>query len=87
VTPTMVIAFMTTVIFLLLIFGTPFKPVQLIGQGLVKIVIGALFLFFVNVFGVPLDIHIPINIITAAISGILGLPGIGALIAIKFFIL
>jgi inhibitor of the pro-sigma K processing machinery len=53
----------------------------------VKIVIGALFLFFVNVFGVPLDIHIPINIITAAISGILGLPGIGALIAIKFFIL
>jgi inhibitor of the pro-sigma K processing machinery len=87
VTPIMVIAFITAAIFLLLIFGSPFKPIQFVGQGLVKIVIGALFLFFVNVFGVPFDIHIPINIITAAISGLLGLPGIGALIAIKFLIL
>jgi inhibitor of the pro-sigma K processing machinery len=87
VTPIMIISFLTGAIFLFLSIGTSFKPLHFLGQGLVKIVIGALFLFFVNVFGVPLDIHIPINIITAAISGILGLPGIGALIAIKLFIM
>ncbi|TDH74939.1 pro-sigmaK processing inhibitor BofA, partial [Acinetobacter baumannii] len=31
--------------------------------------------------------HVPINIVTTAISGILGIPGIAALVVIKHFII
>ena len=63
------------------------KPVKLIGKGMIKIVIGALLLFFLNAFGSHLGIHVPINVITAAISGFLGIPGIVALTIIQVWIL
>jgi inhibitor of the pro-sigma K processing machinery len=53
----------------------------------VKVVIGALFLFFINAFGTSMGLHIPINLTTAGISGLLGLPGVAALIIIKMVIL
>ncbi|MCD2456874.1 sigma-K factor-processing regulator BofA, partial [Staphylococcus aureus] len=34
-----------------------------------------------------LGIHVPINLVTTAISGILGIPGIAALVVIKQFII
>jgi inhibitor of the pro-sigma K processing machinery len=85
--PIIVISIIAVGIFLLLMIGTRFRPIRFIGQGLVKILIGALLLYFVNVFGVPFNIHIPINLITAAVSGLLGIPGIAAMIAIKLFVL
>lgn len=74
-------------ILLLLIIGTPLKPVQLVGRGIVKVMIGALLLFFLNTFGQLIGVHVPINFITASISGFLGLPGIIVLVAIKQFVL
>ncbi|MCY9295205.1 sigma-K factor-processing regulator BofA, partial [Bacillus spizizenii] len=43
----------------------------------------ALLLVCVNMFGGSLGIHVPINLVTTAISGILGIPGIAALVVIK----
>jgi inhibitor of the pro-sigma K processing machinery len=73
------------IVFLLLAGGG--NMVRFIGQGMIKVVIGALLLFFVNAFGGQLDIHVPINIITAGISGFLGIFGVAALVIIDFFIL
>lgn len=84
---TMIIIIMLSVIVLLLTIGAPVKPLKLIGQASVKLVIGALLLFFVNIFGASFGIHIPINLFTALVSGILGIFGIVSLIAIHIFIL
>ncbi|MFC3883419.1 pro-sigmaK processing inhibitor BofA family protein [Bacillus songklensis] len=73
------------IVFLLLAGGG--NMIRFIGQGMIKMVIGALLLFFVNAFGGQLDIHVPINIITAGVSGFLGVFGVAALVIIDFFIL
>ncbi|MGP7819716.1 pro-sigmaK processing inhibitor BofA family protein [Niallia sp. 01092] len=83
----MIISIVVGLVVLLLIAGTPFKPLRFIGQGIIKLVIGALFLFFLNAFGNKYGIHIPINFATSTVSGILGIPGVAALVAIQKYIL
>lgn len=74
-------------IFLLLLFGASLKPFKWIGQACIKLMVGALFLFFFNMIGSHFSLHIPINFVTAAVSGFLGLPGLAALVAIDQLIL
>lgn len=85
--PIVVISVLGGLILLLLIIGAPTKPLRLIGQSAVKILIGALFLFFLNAFGTKFGIYVPINIATATVSGLLGIPGVFALIAIQTWII
>jgi inhibitor of the pro-sigma K processing machinery len=54
---------------------------------MVKLLIGALFLFFLNVAGNRYGIHVPINFATSAISGFLGIPGLFALVAIQQWVI
>ncbi|WHX40662.1 pro-sigmaK processing inhibitor BofA family protein [Mesobacillus sp. AQ2] len=85
--PIVVISVLGGLIMLLLIIGAPTKPLRFIGQSAVKILIGALFLFFLNAFGTGFGIYVPINIATAAVSGLLGIPGVFALVAIQTWII
>ncbi|MCF6411980.1 pro-sigmaK processing inhibitor BofA family protein [Pseudalkalibacillus salsuginis] len=85
--PFWVFAIVCGLIILLLFIGAPLKPLRWIGQGVIKLVIGALLLFFLNAFGTAIDIHIPINIATASVTGFLGIPGLIALVAIHKIIL
>lgn len=85
--PVLVISFIGGLIVLLLIIGAPMKSLRLFGQGIVKLLIGAILLFFLNVFGNQYGLHIPINFITAAVSGLLGLPGLASLVAIQLWVL
>ncbi|TDQ38265.1 pro-sigmaK processing inhibitor BofA family protein [Aureibacillus halotolerans] len=57
------------------------------GKSIVKVLIGALFLFFLNTFFGHLGINVPINLATAALSGFLGLPGVAALAAVSYFLI
>lgn len=82
-----IIGSLSLLIVLLLIFGTPTKPLKLLGQGVIKIVIGAFLLFLLNAFGSNFGIHVPINIVTATISGFLGIPGVAALTVIQVWII
>lgn len=82
-----VISIFAGFIILLLLMGVSIKPLRFLGQGIVKIMIGALFLFFLNIIGAQLNIHIPINIVTATVSGFLGIPGVAALVAIDQLLL
>ncbi|MDG5790106.1 pro-sigmaK processing inhibitor BofA family protein [Evansella sp. AB-P1] len=78
--PVVVLSLLGTLIFVLLILGAPMKPLRWIGQGAIRLLIGALFLFFLNTFGSLVDYSLPINAFTAAVSGFLGIPGVLALI-------
>nr|WP_295975639.1 pro-sigmaK processing inhibitor BofA family protein [uncultured Bacillus sp.] len=85
--PIVVISVLAVVILLLLLIGAPLKPIQFLGQGIIKLLIGALLLFFLNLLGNQMGIHIPINFVTSAISGLLGIPGLFALVAIDMWII
>ncbi|MGM7703818.1 pro-sigmaK processing inhibitor BofA family protein [Pseudalkalibacillus sp. Hm43] len=85
--PFWVFAIVCGLIVLLLVIGAPLKPLRWVGQAAVKLVIGALLLFFLNAFGTAINLHIPINLATASVSGFLGIPGLLALVAIQKFIL
>ncbi|KAF0821776.1 pro-sigmaK processing inhibitor BofA family protein [Cytobacillus firmus] len=85
--PIVVISILGGLILLLLFIGAPVKPVRFIGQGAIKLIIGALLLFFLNAFGNQIGIHVPINLVTSAISGFLGIPGLFALVAIQTWII
>lgn len=85
--PVYVISILGGLIVILLLVGAPVKPVRIIGQSVAKILIGALLLFFLNAFGTSIGLHIPINFVTSVISGLLGLPGIAALVIIQKYII
>ncbi|MBM7622432.1 inhibitor of the pro-sigma K processing machinery [Bacillus tianshenii] len=85
--PLIVIGVIGALILLVLIVGTPLKPLRFVGQTAIKIMIGALFLFFLNAFGNSMGIHVPINFATSAISGVLGIPGVAALVIIQMYII
>jgi len=85
--PIVVISILGGLILLLLFSGAPFKPARFVGQTAIKFIIGALFLFFLNVAGNRYGIHIPINFATSAVSGFLGIPGLVALVAIQHWVL
>ncbi|WP_066322425.1 pro-sigmaK processing inhibitor BofA family protein [Bacillus sp. FJAT-29814] len=84
--PVYVIAVLGGLIILLLFTGSPFKSARFAGQAVIKILIGALFLFFLNALGNRYGIHVPINFVTSAVSGFLGIPGLFALVAIQQFV-
>jgi len=83
----MVISIVIGLVILLLVVGTPIRPVRLIGQVVMKVIIGALFLFFLNALGNQYGIHVPINLVTSTVSGILGIPGLVALVALQHYVL
>lgn len=85
--PMFVIAILGGLIVIFLLVGAPIKPIRYIGQGVVKLLIGALFLFFLNIIGNQFGIYIPINFATSAVSGFLGIPGLFALVAIDTWII
>lgn len=85
--PIIIISVVGGLILILLFSGAPIKPIRFAGQAVIKLLIGALFLFFLNAAGNRYGIHVPINFGTSAISGFLGIPGLFALVAIQKFIL
>lgn len=72
---------------LLIVVRIPKKVMHIIGNSIIRITIATLLLFFLNVFGGMISLHIPINLFTVAVSSILGVAGIASLVAIHLFIL
>jgi inhibitor of the pro-sigma K processing machinery len=85
--PIIVISILGGLILILLFTGAPFKPARFVGQAAIKLVIGALFLFFLNAAGKRYGIHVPINLATSVVSGFLGIPGLFALVAIQQWVI
>ncbi|RXT08979.1 pro-sigmaK processing inhibitor BofA family protein [Ammoniphilus sp. CFH 90114] len=70
----------------LVVSQSVWSPLRWIGYGLFKIAVGGVLLFVFNSMAGYYDFTIPINPITAAMSGFLGLPGLVSLVFIKAFI-
>ena len=83
----MFVSVIAGLILILLIIGAPLKPIRLLGQGITKLIIGAVFLFFLNTIGNQVGIHVPINFVTSAVAGLLGIPGVVALAAIDYWVI
>ena len=64
--------------------STPFRWAGLI---VLNVIIGAVLLFFANIAGQYAHFHIPINPVTALLTGFLRIPGLLALIAIKLYVM
>ncbi|TCS95434.1 pro-sigmaK processing inhibitor BofA family protein [Hazenella coriacea] len=75
------------IIFFMMLNRSIKKPLKWIWMGLLYSAIGALVLFIVNLLGQVMDFHIPINPVTAMITGLLGLPGILYLVAVQLLFL
>ncbi|AWC27011.1 pro-sigmaK processing inhibitor BofA family protein [Bacillus cytotoxicus] len=84
---TLVIVSILTLVFILLIFGASLKPIRFIGKVVARVIIGVTLLFIVNIIGTYFDFHLPINVGTASVSSLLGIPGIFALVIIKLYIM
>ncbi|WP_080871841.1 pro-sigmaK processing inhibitor BofA family protein [Oceanobacillus timonensis] len=84
---TLFISIIIGLIILLFIVGAPVKPMKYVGKATIRLGIGALLLFFLNVLGGAIGLHIPINLFTVLVSGFLGIFGVGSLAAIHLFVL
>ncbi|WP_126424651.1 pro-sigmaK processing inhibitor BofA family protein [Brevibacillus marinus] len=62
-------------------------PLRWAGIAALNLIIGAILLFFANLVGEMAGFHVPINPITALITGFLRLPGLAALVVIKLFVM
>ncbi|BBP86439.1 sigma-K factor-processing regulatory protein BofA [Bacillus safensis] len=86
--PVIVIGSILLAVLLLFMSGVQANPFKWLGLIGVKFVAGALFfLFCLNLFGESLGLHVSINPVTSGISGLLGIPGVAALIVIEKFII
>ncbi|MFK2827213.1 pro-sigmaK processing inhibitor BofA family protein [Bacillus sp. B190/17] len=80
------------ILFILLIsllasISSPASPLKLTGIVFVKLAAGACFLFLLNSFSGDYGLHVPINIVTSAVAGILGIAGVAALAIIQLWII
>ncbi|MEG2310381.1 MAG: pro-sigmaK processing inhibitor BofA family protein [Clostridia bacterium] len=73
-----------TIIAILIVAKILSWPLKRIFKLLINILIGLLLILIVNIFGVNIGLHIPFNILTALVSGILGIPGVLCLVILNY---
>lgn len=78
----LIIGVLLALLILRLIFGSIKKIIGLALNG----IFGAILLMVVNYFGSYIGITIGINLLTALIAGILGIPGVILMVLFKIFV-
>ena len=70
----------------IIIFGRIFiLPIKTILKIVGNSVLGGLLIFIINLIGNTFNFHIGLNIVTALVIGILGVPGVVLLVVLKIF--
>lgn len=69
--PVIIISIVSAILFVGVIASASLKPIKWLGSGAVRILIGAIALFVINLFGNLAGIHMPINLFTSSVAGIL----------------
>ncbi len=69
------------IIFLSRIF---YKPLKLLLRALLWTALGGVMIYLYNFAGVLWGLAIGLNVISAFVVGVMGLPGLGALVALKY---
>ena len=74
-------------IVVLWIIGKIFSvPLKALFKLIVNSILGGLLIFIINLIGLAWEFHIGLNIVTAVLVGLLGIPGAVLLIILKLFI-
>jgi inhibitor of the pro-sigma K processing machinery len=74
-------------IVVLWIIGKIFSvPLKALFKLIINSVLGGLLIFIINLIGAVWNFHIGLNIVTAILVGILGIPGAILLVILKLFI-
>jgi len=78
------IAYAVGLILLYLMARLLFLPIRLLLVLVYNGLIGGVLLWMVNLVGGYIGLHIGLNPVTALLAGFLGLPGVAALVAIRY---
>ncbi len=63
-----------------------YRPLKIFVRLLLWTIIGGMAIFLYNLVGVGWGLAIGLNVISAFIVGVVGLPGLGALIVLKYLL-
>ena len=61
-------------------------PIKIVIKFIINGIVGAVVLFFLNIFGGFIGVSIAINPITALVAGFLGIPGVLLLLFLQYFL-
>lgn len=78
------VIFSLCVIALIILAKIFFFPLKKILKLILNILFGIFLIIITNIFGESIGLHIPFNIITAIVAGILGTPGVISLIFLNY---
>lgn len=79
-----IFAYLIGIIFLYFLGRLLLVPMKIILKAVYSAIIGGLLLIVINFIGGAFGFHIALNIITALTAGILGIPGVALLAAMKY---
>ena len=79
-----IITFLACVAALFLFGRALVVPIKTILKLVINSILGAVLIYIINLIGTSFNFHIGINIITALVVGILGVPGAGLLVILRF---
>ena len=63
-----------------------YKPLKLLFRALLWTVLGGVVIYLYNFAGALWGLAIGLNVISAFVVGVMGLPGLGALVALKYLL-
>ncbi|NLA04582.1 MAG: pro-sigmaK processing inhibitor BofA [Firmicutes bacterium] len=69
--------------FLLRVF---YKPLRILLRVLLWTIMGGTMIYLYNLFGAGWELDVGLNVISAFVVGVMGLPGLGALVMLKYLL-
>ncbi len=81
-----IIAVVIGIVLFVLLLKLLRKPLKWVWKLLLNAVSGYIGLFFLNLLGGLVGLSLDLNLVNAIVVGILGLPGVGLLLVIKYLL-
>lgn len=82
----MLLIYVACIIGIIIIGKIFIVPIKIIFKLIINSILGVILLYVINMIGTMWGLHIGINLITALIVGILGIPGAILLLILSIFI-
>ena len=79
-----ILAYIFGIIFLFVLGRLLLIPLKLVLKLVYNAILGGVVLIVINLVGGIFKFHVALNIVSAFITGILGLPGVALLVALKY---
>lgn len=81
-----VLTFALGIILLFLVARLLFGPLRIVGRLIWNALLGGVLLYLINLVGVKIGLHLPLNPVSALVVGFLGIPGVILLLVLQYLI-